>query len=222
MRRAMKNAVAAAMPPMSEPERLRRPMMRADAWMGIFSTGWLLGFLLALAYSLPALGLARVPALREAIVGTGVACCFLAGAGALSSRWVPHLPLFVLVASVLAGLAVVPYLYLPATVLFQLLLRRVLGALAPALRRGLRREDTRRAVAGDRVLRGAARATPRLSLARPARPFLCRIWRINNAAGSVYRNRRWRNGDVPTRQDPWRALLALPASNREAGARKRK
>ena len=46
------------------------------------------------------------------------------------------------------------------------------------------------------------------------RPFLCRTGRINKADGSDYRNRRWRHGDVSARQDLWRALLTLPASDR--------
>ena len=40
-----------------------------------------------------------------------------------------------------------------------------------------------------------------------------------SADGSDYRNRRWRHGDVSARQDLWRALLTLPASDREADAR---
>src|SRR6187551_2144670 len=81
-----------------------------------------------------------------------------------------------------------------------------LGTFSPPLRRRLRREDFRRAVAGCRVFRGAARAPLRVSLARPARPFLCRTGRINKADGSDYRNRRWRHGDVSARQDLWRAV----------------
>ena len=98
--------------------------------------------------------------------------------------------------------------------------QRTLGTFTPALRRGLRREDFRRIVAGCCVFRGAARAPLRVSLARPARPFLRRTGRISNADRSDCRSRRWRNGDVPARQDLWRALLTLPASYREAGAGK--
>ena len=46
-----------------------------------------------------------------------------------------------------------------------------LGAFAPALRRGLRRQDAGGAVAGDCVLRGTARPALWLPLARPARSF---------------------------------------------------
>ena len=100
--------------------------------------------------------------------------------------------------------------------------QRALGAFAPALRRRLRRQDVRRAVAGGRVLRGAARAALRLSLARPARSFLGRAGR----APCADRPGRSAPATASTaafqlEQDLRRALFALSAADRKAGAGQR-
>ena len=70
--------------------------------------------------------------------------------------------------------------------------QRALGAFAAALRCRLRHQDIRGAVAGDRVLRGAARHAARLSLARPAGSFVRGAGRRGVAArpGARFRRRR--------------------------------
>ena len=69
------------------------------------------------------------------------------------------------------------------------------------------------AVAGGRVLRGAARAALRLSLARPARPFLRRAGCRGRADRPGDRHRRRHDRDVPAGQDLWRASIR-PISGR--------
>src|SRR5581483_4205335 len=99
--------------------------------------------------------------------------------------------------------------------------QRALGAFAPALRCGLRRQDVRGAVTGRGILRGAARAAAWIPLARPPRPFLGRARRDARADRRGARHRRRRHRHLFAVQDLWRPLFAVPATDRKAGTGKR-
>ena len=113
--------------------------------------------------------------------------------------------------------------------------QRALGAFAPALRRRLWRQDLRGAVAGGGVLRGAARAALRLSLARPARSFVGGAGRSVAPTDQAIGTGDGATASIPARARPtarftrpisgrspsrWRAACASrsPASEAEEGA----